>query len=322
MGGRPLKTLALLTMSFVLTACTVTSHPAQLVDVGTASQVETIKPSLASQGPISFRKVVAANWAIDRSGLIQLDDPKAKAAGLKDELEEIQIYFYVIDHPEYGRYLVDTGIESTMKDNVEESPVGGMISRFLNMDKLVIHQTTREWMQKNPGTIKGVFLTHMHVDHIMGVPDLNPDIPLFVGPEESTTRLFKNLLSRGVTDDFLEGPRTLSEINFPETKDPSVPAVIDFFGDQSFFILSVPGHTRGSLAFVINAAEGPQLIVGDTCHTRWGWEQNVTPGAFTEDHPQNQKSLDFLKSLAQSIPGMQVHLGHQSATAAGKLESL
>ncbi|MDQ3235108.1 MAG: MBL fold metallo-hydrolase [Pseudobdellovibrionaceae bacterium] len=315
---RPLFLLISLSM---LGACTVTSQPAQLVEVGQASQVEAIKPAMASKGPIQFRKVVAANWVTDRGGLINLDDSKAKAAGLKDELEDIQIYFYVLDHPRYGRYLIDTGIESTMKENPEKSPLGGMISRFLNMDKMVIHQTTREWINKNPDPIKGVFLTHMHMDHIMGVPDLNPAVPLFIGPEESTHKLFKNMLVRGTTDDFLEGPRTLSELNFPEPSAGST-GVIDFFGDQSLFVLSVPGHTTGSLAFVINATTGPQLVVGDTCHTRWGWEQSVPPGEFSEDREQNQKSLDALKNLAQSLPGVQVHLGHQSATAPGKLESL
>jgi glyoxylase-like metal-dependent hydrolase (beta-lactamase superfamily II) len=314
------KLLISLMMTTLLTACAVTSHPAQLVEVGQPSQLAAIAPTLQKPGPIQFQKVIAANWAVDRGGLINLDDPKAKAAGLKDELEDIQIYFYVLDHPRFGRYLVDTGLESTIKDNPEQSPIGGFISRFLHMDKLVIHQTTRAWTQANPGPIKGIFLTHMHVDHIMGMPDLDPGIPVFIGPEESTHKQFKNMFVRGITDDFLEGPRTFSELSFPESKDG--PAVIDFFGDQSLFILSVPGHTKGSLAFVVNASTGSQLIVGDTCHTRWGWENNVPPGNFTEDHALNLKSLEALKSLSQNVPELKVHLGHQSATASGKLETL
>ncbi len=317
-----MKPLFLLMMSCLYTACTVTSHPAQLVEVGQPSRVDAIRSALGNPGTVQFRKVIAANWAVDRSGLINLEDPKAKEAGLKDELEDIQIYFYVIDHPRFGRYLIDTGVESTMKESPEKSPLGGFISRFLHMDKLVIHQTTRDWTRANPGPIKGIFLTHMHVDHIMGVPDLDPTIPIFIGPEESTHKLFKNMFVRGVTDDFLEGPRTFSELNFPDAGANGEPAVIDFFGDQSFFVLSVPGHTKGSLAFIVNSASGPQLITGDTCHTRWGWEQNVTPGDFTEDMARNRQSLEFLKNFSKSVPNIQVHLGHQSATAAGKLETL
>lgn len=315
-----MKHLFSLMMTALLTACTVTSHPAQLVEVGQASQLGAIAPALQTPGPIQFQKVVAANWAVDRGGLINLDDPKAQSAGLKDELEDIQIYFYVIDHPRFGRYLVDTGVESTIKDNPEKSPIGGFISRFLHMDKLLIHQTTRGWNQANPGPIKGIFLTHLHVDHIMGMPDLDPSIPIFIGPEESTHKQFKNMFVRGITDDFLEGPRTFSELSFPEAKEG--PAVIDFFGDQSLFILSVPGHTRGSLAFVVNASTGPQLIVGDTCHTRWGWENSVPPGNFSEDRASNLQSLEALKNLSQKIPQLRVHLGHQSATASGKLETV
>jgi N-acyl homoserine lactone hydrolase len=317
-----LKHLLFMLIASLGYACAVTSTPAQLVEVGQPSRVDAIKPALSGQGPIQFRKVVAADWATDRGGLIKLDDPKAKAAGLKNELEDIQIYFYVVEHPTFGRYLIDTGIETTMKEKPEDSPVGGMVARFIHMDKLKIHQTTREWMRQNPGPIKGVFLTHMHVDHIMGMPDIEPTTPIFIGPEESTHRTFQNILTRGVTDDFLEGPRTLSEIKFPEPAAPDEPAVIDFFGDQSLFVLSVPGHTVGSLAFVVNSSTGPQLITGDTCHTRWGWENTVAPGDFTADHEANQKSLDFLKKFAATLPGVQVHPGHQSATAEGKLESL
>jgi glyoxylase-like metal-dependent hydrolase (beta-lactamase superfamily II) len=109
-------------------------------------------------------------------------------------------------------------------------------------------------------------------------------------------------------------------LNFSEAND--CPAVIDFFGDQSPFILSVPGNTRGSLAFVVNASTGPQLIVGDTWHTRWGWENGITPGNFSDDQASNLKSLESLKTLATAVPQLKVHLGHQSETAAGKLETL
>jgi hypothetical protein len=39
----------------------------------------------------------------------------------------------VNDHPRFGRYLVDTRVETTMKDNPEKSPIGGFFSRFLHM---------------------------------------------------------------------------------------------------------------------------------------------------------------------------------------------
>lgn len=296
-----MRALFIAMITLMLNACAATSHPAQLVEVGLSSRLEQIKPSLEKKGPIHFQKVVAAQWVADRSGLINLDDPKAKAAGIKAGEEAIQIYFYVLDHPQFGRYLIDTGIEATTR-------VNGMVAKFMNVDRLKIEHSTRAWVAQNPGLIKGVFLTHMHIDHILGVPDVPITAPIFIGPDESTHKRFAHMFSRGTADELFEGDHTLSEMSFPNEQ----PGVLDFFGDRSLFIISVPGHTAGSLAFVINSSDGPQLVVGDSAHTRWGWENTVAPGDYSEDIPGNQKSLELLKNLAASIPGVHVHPGHQS----------
>jgi hypothetical protein len=57
--------------------------------------------------------------------------------------------------------------------------------------------------------------------------------------------------------------------------------------------------------------EGPVLLVGDTCHTVWGWEHDVAPGSFTSDHPRNRESLEKLRALAREHPNMTIRLGHQ-----------
>ena len=88
-------------------------------------------------------------------------------------------------------------------------------------------------------------------------------------------------------------------------------AVLDVFGDASLWALHVPGHTPGSMAYLVRTPAGPQLLVGDTSHTRWGWENGVEPGTFTEDHEQNATSLAALRDLAARHPTLRVHLGHQ-----------
>lgn len=323
-GARPLcgwsRRGASILAGFTLWGCTVTSVPTRTVELGAPVSLAAMTSSLGVKGTIRLEKVVAADWLVDRGGLLDLDDPAAKAAGLTDEEEPVQIYFYVITHPTHGRYLVDTGMETRLEKAPETSPLRGIVGKFAKLDRVVIHQTTREWLEQHPGPLSGVFLTHMHVDHIMGVPDLEASLPIYVGPEESTGRLAKNLLVRGTVDEFLAGGRTLSQLRFPAVSAAGELAVLDFFGDRSLFVLSVPGHTRGSLAFVVNSEAGPHLIVGDTCHTRWGWENAVPPGGFTEDIARNRESLVALRRLAQELPAMRVHLGHQSATASGKLE--
>lgn len=300
----------------------MTSQSTRPVELGKPSQLEQLKSELKATGPIQLQKIVAADWAVNLDGLVNLDDPQAKAAGLKAAEEEIQIYFYLIDHPQFGRYLIDSGVAQIIKTNPDQSPMNSIVAKFMNLKHLVVHQSTQEWLQKNPQPLKGLFLTHMHMDHIMGIPDLPEETPVFIGPQESSHQSFKNLFIRGSTDGFLKGKRTLSELQFTGSKGPGSPQIIDFFGDASLFVISVPGHTAGSLAFVVSTTTGLHLITGDSCHTRWGWENGVTPGIFTEDQERNKESLAFLRAFAASHPGIQVHLGHQSATAPGKLEAV
>jgi glyoxylase-like metal-dependent hydrolase (beta-lactamase superfamily II) len=84
------------------------------------------------------------------------------------------------------------------------------------------------------------------------------------------------------------------------------------FGDGSFWAISVPGHTKGSNAYVARTASGPILFTGDTSHTVWGWENEVEPGSFTGDHAKNLENLLRLKKLAAEHPAMEVRLGHQA----------
>ena len=304
------------------TGCAVTSQQSELVEAGRPARIDILKTNIKKSGPIHLQKVVAADWTADRGGLINLNDPKAKVTGLTDGDEDIQIYFYVLDHPRFGRFFIDSGVSEVILKDPDHTPISSIVGSVMHIAKLRLHQSTRTFLEKDPRPVKGVLLTHMHLDHIMGIPDIDSKVPIYIGPRESTHKNFLNMFVKGSTDGLLQGERKLAELRFTGEHSTNHPRVIDFFGDSSLFVISVPGHTPGSLAFLVSSDAGPQLITGDTCHTRWGWENTVSPGSFTEDQQQNQQSLEWLKDLAAAIPGIQVHLGHQSTRDSGKLETI
>ena len=316
-----MRILTLTLFLFASTGCAVTAQQSQLVDVGHPASTEILKAKIKKSGPIHLQKIVAADWTADRGGLINLNDPKARAAGLTDGDEDIQIYFYVLDHPRFGRFFVDTGVSEVIRKDPDRTPIGGIVSSVMHITKLKVHQSTKAFLVKDPRPLKGVLLTHMHLDHIMGFPDIGSEVPIYIGPRESSHKNFLNVFVKGSTDGLLQGDRKLSELHFTGELSAKQPRALDFFGDGSLFVISVPGHTTGSLAFLVSSDAGPQLITGDTCHTRWGWENTVSPGSFTEDQGQNQQSLEWLKDLVTAVPGIQVHLGHQSTGDGGKLEA-
>lgn len=297
-----------------LAACSASHHGTQPSSLGSPvdqSQLVTLETSLSQPGPIRFTRVVAADWQVARSGLVNLDHPRARESGLEDGLENIEIFFYVLEHPEYGDFIVDSGVSSGFRAEGGNPDVSLLVEAAMNTESLVVHTTMKEWLAARARPLAGVFLSHIHLDHVMGLPDIPNETPVYVGPGETSASGFLNLFTRGTIDRMLMGKRDLQTWPFALERGEDPVGLVDVFGDASVWALHVPGHTPGSTAFLVRTTEGAKLLVGDASHTRWGWENGVEPGTFTADHAGNAKSLAWLRELAERHPGVEVHLGHQ-----------
>ncbi len=210
-----------------------------------------------------------------------------------------------------GTYIVDTGVERAVKAAPERSALRSIVGRFMNVDAMQVHLDTASWIDAQREPLAGVFLTHLHMDHVSGMPDIPRETPIYVGPGETKERDVTNWVVRPVIDRALEGQGVLSEWQFEPDPDGRFAGVLDVFRDGMLWALSMPGHTSGSTAFVARTANGPVLMTGDASHTRWGWEHGVEPGTFSHDKPQSARSLAQLKALAERHPSMRVLLGHQ-----------
>lgn len=311
--GRALRSVLLATIAALATAaCAASHHDTEPARLGTPVSSDAMLAVLAEPGPIRLEKIVAADWAVPRSGLVNLAHPRARAAGLEDGEEPIQIYFYALHHPVRGTFLVDSGLERGLVEPERSERLGRLVRWAMDTDALRVHLPTADWVVANGGRLGGVFLTHLHLDHIMGLPDVPAGTPVYTGPGETGASHFLNVFSRGTTDRLLEGVGPLREWRFAPDPAGRFAGVLDVFGDGSVFALHVPGHTPGSTAFAVRTTEGPALLLGDATHTRWGWENGVEPGSFSLDGPQSADSLARLIDLASRVPGIRVHPGHQS----------
>ena len=290
----------------------VTTHAVQDETDAKAGSTSALEAVMDQPGPVVVETIVGADWQVPRSGLINLDNPKARESGLKDEPEPIQIFFHALRHPTRGLFLVDTGIERALKADPAHAAIRGMVANVMQVEKLTVGTDTATWLSKQSAPPSGVLFTHLHLDHVAGLPDVPREAALFAGPGETSARSWKNFFVQSVTNEELAGHPPIRQWRFSPDPDGKFEGVLDIFGDQTVWALWVPGHTPGGTAYVVRTPDGPVLLTGDACHTEWGWQHGVEPGTFSSDMAASATSLERLRALSTRHPRLRVLLGHQS----------
>ncbi|WP_238701260.1 MBL fold metallo-hydrolase [Mariprofundus erugo] len=305
------RLMTTLSMLVLLQGCMTTSHPTARSGLGISTGSDAMEQRLEQPGPIRLESIDSADWQGPLSGMLNLDSPAAREAGLTDRSEPTHIYVYLLTHPKFGHYLIDTGVSETLLADPGKEGLNWLIRKVMHLDHMHIKTGTGEILQQADGELSGIFLSHLHLDHIMGMTDIPAHIPLYAGSAEPVQTGIKNFFTRNATDQLLEKMPPLQLWQFQPDPQHRFEGIMDVFGDGSLFVISVPGHTAGSTAFLIRTTHGPVLLSGDTCITRWGWEHATEPGDFTSDHAENLKNLQRLQALVARHPQIEVHLGHQ-----------
>lgn len=291
--------------------CASTGHATTPAALGVARSAGSIEAVVDQPGPVTVRTIVAADWEVPRGGLINLDHPAARAAGLVDGGEPIQLYVHVVRHPTRGTFLVDTGVERAFIADPDHAVVHGLFASLAHVEKLKVHVDTAAIVASLGEPVQGVLLTHLHLDHVMGMRDVPSSAPVYVGAGDAEEHTMMNVLQRGVYDAALAGKGPLRELHFAADADGEFDGVLDVFGDGTLWAIWVPGHTPGNIAYLARTPSGPVLLAGDTSHTAWGWEHDVDPGSFSDDRAKSAESLARLRRFVARHPGIDVRLGHQ-----------
>jgi N-acyl homoserine lactone hydrolase len=299
------------------TGCSATTHPVVPAALAKTPTTRALSTVVDEPGPVTVETVDSATWSVDRSGLINLEDPKAKAQHLTDGLEPVHLYFHVLRHPTRGVFVIDSGAERALRDAPKDAAIRGLVAMVAHIDRMKVLRPLGDYLDQlrdaegKREEPTGVFLTHLHVDHVAGLRDLPRSVPVYIGPGEAQHRAFDHLFTAGIVDEGMAGHSPFLELSFTPDPDQVFEGVRDLFGDGTVWALATPGHTPGSTSVLVRSPDGPVLFTGDACHTRWGWENGVEPGTFSADRAQSRQSLFALKAFAAKHPAMIVKLGHQ-----------
>ncbi len=211
----------------------------------------------------------------------------------------------LIRHPK-GTFLYDSGLCSDIelflldqswfffqtRGNFKmEQPIGAHLQR-LNMQ---------------PKDLDFVLLSHLHWDHVAGIPDLK-NVPLRINELEF------DAANQGLLDRDNQLVRHLLSDNPMTLFNPAGPAYegfrssYDLFGDGSIVIVPLPGHTAGHIGTFINRANGSRLfLIGDAAWVADNYAQPATMHPFlwslvTSDDATARQTLIELHHFSQRHP--------------------
>ncbi len=287
-------------------ATPTTRHPTVPADLGAQAATSDMEASLARTGIVTFQRIAFARWTGGRGAFIDRNDPRTSAVPKGNE--EAVIYAYALDHPLFGRVLIDSGVSTDL-----DSRLNAIMRRGVHDLGVRTERTTEQWLAGQVAP-RAVFVTHLHFDHIGGLIDLPVTTPVYVGRGEAQERSRINLLLGSPADAILRGYGPLREWAFQPDPDGAFEGVLNVFGDGSVWAIHVPGHSAGSTAYLINAVDGAKLVVGDAVSTRLGWEAGMPQPVPAAARQAAERSSDRLRRFAAAHPAVEVFLGHQSRT--------
>lgn len=251
-----------------------------------------------------FERIRFAQSTAGRGVFVDVEDPRTTAVAKGEE--EATICACVVDHPRFGRMMIDSGMSAELDERLN-----GLMRRAVSDLDVRVARTTAQWLEGQT-LLRAVFLTDLHFDHVGGLVDLPVTPRVDVGAGEAQERSRVNLVVGRPADAAQRGYGPLREWRFQPDPDGWFAGLLDVFSDGSIWAISTPGHSAGSTAYLVNAVDGMKLVVGDAVSPRLGWEQRLPQPVAPSARADSEASAERLRNFAAAHSGVEVFFGHPS----------
>lgn len=225
----------------------------------------------------------------------------------------------LVRHPK-ATFLYDTGLCSDISSYLVDQPLifRKTLANFCFEQSLADHL---HGLDLQPSDIDFALLSHLHWDHVSGIPDI-PGVPLRVNRVEyDAARLGLLDANHGLV-------RHLLCDNPFECFDCAGPGYLgfrsshDLFGDGSIVLVPLPGHTAGNTGMFIHRSNGsPLFLLGDAA---WVSQNYLRPATMhpivwrpvTSDDATARQTLIDLHHFSHAHPDIPMIAMHDAAMQA------
>ncbi len=167
----------------------------------------------------------------------------------------------------------------------------------LLLDTGLQHREVLKLLEQKGWQVDRILITHGHVDHVIGVPEVvkATGAPVAMHPDDEVLLDFERFRS------FPFAPEDLQPFALAERL---MDGALLSWQDVQIRVLHTPGHTEGSCVFVL----GEDLFAGDTLFNRGIGRTDLPGGNF-------EKLVVSIKERLYALPGdTVVYPGHGPAT--------
>ena len=137
---------------------------------------------LSHPQPITIRTYSTGIMQTNLSGIMNLEHEQAQ--DIEDKVIEIPVNVGLVQHQEFGAYLIDAGLDKSYVHNPHGTIRGLMVKSYLGKGSQEPNTHIAAILNQESIQLEGVFLTHLHLDHTAGIVDLPKDIPYVAGKNE------------------------------------------------------------------------------------------------------------------------------------------
>jgi N-acyl homoserine lactone hydrolase len=237
------------------------------------------------------------------------------------------INVYVIEHAK-GLVLFDTGQDraSVTDDSYFPGGLPGVVYDRLARFRIGADETLEARLAAlgySAADVDAALVSHLHQDHIGGIPALTGAQLLVTAAEWAQLAGFSPE-ARGFLREHIDIPGAKwNRVSFDPTTDAGVAPFtqsLDLMGDGSLVLLPTPGHTAGSFSLLVRRrALPPLLLVGDLTYEAGLLERRQLPGV--GDRRELAETTEKVLALADRMPGLVVLPAHDPTAARRLVES-